>query len=149
QGVGGAGQGRSPTGALVGRRAAPPRGGAAALASMAASPVGPMRRLRTLDRHVGLTLVRQYLIALGALVAVFTIFAFVEELDDLGKGHYRLKAAVFYTLLTTPRRAIDVAPVTALLASLTALGTLASGRELVAMQAAGISPLRIAGSTPP
>lgn len=106
-----------------------------------------MRRLRTLDRHVGLTLVRQYLIALGALVAVFTIFAFVEELDDLGKGHYRLKDAVFYILFTTPRRAIDVAPVTALLASLTALGTLASGRELVAMQAAGISPLRIAWST--
>ena len=103
--------------------------------------------LRTLDHYVALTLVRQYLLALGALVAVFTIFAFVEELDDLGKGRYRLKDAAVFVLLTTPRRAIDLAPVTALLASLTALGSLASGRELVAMQAAGLSPLRLAWST--
>jgi lipopolysaccharide export system permease protein len=105
-----------------------------------------MRRLRTLDRYVGLTLARHYLLALAALLAVFTIFAFVEELEDLGKGRYRLADAALFVLLTTPRRIIDVAPVTALLASLTALGALASGRELVAMQAAGVSPLRIGWS---
>jgi len=80
-------------------------------------------------------------------VAVFTIFAFVEELEDLGKGRYRLKDAALFILLTTPRRIIDLAPVTALVASLTALGALASGRELVAMQAAGVSPLRIGWAT--
>jgi lipopolysaccharide export system permease protein len=100
-------------------------------------------RLRTLDRYLGLTLARSYALALFALVAVFTIFAFVEELEDLGKGRYGLGDAARFILLTTPRRVIDLAPVTALLASLTALGALASGRELVAMQAAGISPLRI------
>jgi lipopolysaccharide export system permease protein len=100
-------------------------------------------RLRTLDRYVGLTLARSYLLAVFALVAVFSIFAFVEELEDLGKGRYRLNDAALFILLTTPRRVIDLAPVTALLASLTALGSLASGRELVAMQAAGVSPLRI------
>jgi lipopolysaccharide export system permease protein len=105
-----------------------------------------MTRLRTLDRYLALTLARSYLLALGALLAVFTIFGFVEELEDLGKGRYRLADAALFILLTTPRRAIDVAPVTALLASLTALGGLASGRELVAMQAAGVSPLRIGWS---
>jgi lipopolysaccharide export system permease protein len=105
-----------------------------------------MKRLRTLDRYLALTLARSYLLALGALLAVFTIFGFVEELEDLGKGRYRLADAALFILLTTPRRAIDVAPVTALLASLTALGGLASGRELVAMQAAGVSPLRIGWS---
>ncbi|HEU4367982.1 MAG TPA: LPS export ABC transporter permease LptG [Methylomirabilota bacterium] len=105
-----------------------------------------MKRLRTLDRYVALTLARTYLLALVALLAVFTIFAFVEELEDLGKGRYRLADAALFTLLTTPRRVIDLAPVTALLANLTALGALASGRELVAMQAAGVSPLRIGWS---
>ena len=105
-----------------------------------------MKRLRTLDRYLALTLARSYLLALAALLAVFTIFAFVEELEDLGKGRYRLADAALFVLLTTPRRVIDVAPVTALLASLTALGALASGRELVAMQAAGVSPLRIGWS---
>ena len=100
-------------------------------------------RLRTLDRYVGLTLARSYLLALLGLLAVFSIFAFVEELEDLGTGRYRLKDAALFILLTTPRRVIELAPVTALLASLTALGALASGRELVAMQAAGVSPLRI------
>jgi len=113
---------------------------------VAAGLVAPVRRLRTLDRYVGLTLARHYVLALAALLAVFTIFAFVEELEDLGKGRYRLADAAFFVLLTTPRRVIDVAPVTALLASLTALGALASGRELVAMQAAGVSPLRIGWS---
>ena len=84
-----------------------------------------------------------------ALVAVFTIFAFVEELEDLGKGRYRLKDAALFILLTTPRRVIDLAPVTALLASLTALGALASGRELVAMQAAGrVAPADRLGRAP-
>lgn len=104
-------------------------------------------RLHTLDRYLGLTLARSYALALFALVAVFTIFAFVEELEDLGKGQYRLKDAALFILLTTPRRIIDLAPFTALLASLTALGSLASGRELIAMQAAGVSPLRIGWST--
>ena len=106
-----------------------------------------MARLKILDRYVGLTLARSYVLALLALVAVFSIFAFVEELEDLGKGRYRLKDAALFILLTTPRRIIDLAPVTALLASLTALGALASGRELVAMQAAGVSPLRIGWAT--
>ena len=105
-----------------------------------------MMRLRTLDRYVARTLARHYLLALAALLAVFTIFAYVEELEDLGQGRYRLADAARFVLLTTPRRIVDVAPVTALLASLTALGTLASGRELVAMQAAGVSPLRIGWS---
>jgi lipopolysaccharide export system permease protein len=100
-------------------------------------------RLRTLDRYVGLTVARSLGLALIALVAVFTIFAFVEELEDLGKGRYRLRDATLFILLTTPRRVIDLAPVIALLASLTALGALASGRELVAMQSAGVSPLRL------
>jgi lipopolysaccharide export system permease protein len=104
---------------------------------------GRQWRLRTLDRYVGLTLARSYVLALLALLAVFSIFAFVEELEDLGKGRYRLGNAALFILLTTPRRVIDLAPVTALLATLTALGSLASGRELVAMQAAGVSPLRI------
>jgi lipopolysaccharide export system permease protein len=114
----------------------------AALTPKASTP-GRRWRLRTLDRYVGLTLARSLGLALIALVAVFTIFAFVEELEDLGKGRYRLRDAALFILLTTPRRVIDLAPIIALLASLTALGTLAGGRELVAMQAAGVSPLRL------
>lgn len=105
-----------------------------------------MKRLRTLDRYIGLTLARSYVLALFALLAVFSIFAFVDELEDLGKGRYRLQDAALFLLLTTPRRLIDLAPVTALLASLTGLGALAGGRELVAMQAAGVSPLRLGWS---
>lgn len=105
-----------------------------------------MKRLRTLDRYIGLTVARSYVLALLALLAVFSIFAFVEELEDLGKGRYGLKDAALFILLTTPRRLIDLAPVAALLASLTGLGGLAAGRELVAMQAAGVSPLRLGWS---
>lgn len=103
-------------------------------------------RPRVLDRYVGLAVLRGYVLAMLVLLTVFSFLAFVEELDDLGKGRYRLLDACAFIAATTPRRMLDLVPVTTLLGSLTALGTLASGGELIAMQAAGVSMLRIGWS---
>jgi lipopolysaccharide export system permease protein len=99
-----------------------------------------------LDRYVGMGVVRGYLVVMLVLVIVFSLLTFVEDLDDVGKGRYRLADSVAFVALTTPHRVVDLMPVVALLGSVVALGALAAGHELVALQAAGVSPLRIAWS---
>jgi lipopolysaccharide export system permease protein len=100
--------------------------------------------MRLLDRYVGIAVVRGCLLVTLALLAAFTILALVEELDDIGKARYSLADALAFVALTTPRRLLDLQALTALLGSVTALGALAGAWELTAMEAAGVSRLRVA-----
>lgn len=95
---------------------------------------------------MGLSVARSYLLVLMILLTLFSFLALIEELEDLGKGRYRLGDIVTFIALTMPRRALDLSPVAALLGSVVALGGLASAGELVAMQAAGISTRRVGWS---
>ncbi len=99
--------------------------------------------MKTLDRYIGMHLGNGFLLVLLILLSVFSFLTFVEALDDVGTGQYQLVDACLAILLTLPRRIIDLAPITALLGSLIALGRLASGAELLAMQACGMSTTRI------
>lgn len=100
--------------------------------------------MKILDRYLGRTVIVGTLLALFILLAVDLFFAFVQEVQDIGKGHYGLKDALAYVGLIVPGRIHEIFPMAALLGSLLSLGTLASGSELVAMRAAGVSVLRIA-----
>lgn len=100
--------------------------------------------MKLLDRYVGAAVVRGCLLVTLALLAAFTILALVEELDDIGKARYTLADALAFVALTTPRRLLDLQALTALLGSVMALGALASAWELTAMEAAGVSRLRVA-----
>lgn len=102
--------------------------------------------MAVLDRHIASRVIRGCVLVLAVLLAVFSLMAFVNELGDVGQGKYTLGEALLNVLLTLPHRIVDVAPVTALLGTLIGLGELAAGRELIAMLASGISPLRIGGS---
>lgn len=83
---------------------------------------------------------------MSVLLSAFTLLAFVEDLGDVGRGEYRLVDSCIYMVLTLPRRLVELAPTAALLGSLIGLGRLASGNEILTMQAGGVSPFRIAGS---
>src|SRR5882672_4111766 len=77
---------------------------------------------------------------------LFSLLEFVEQLHDVGKGHYRLIDACVYVLLTAPARFLQLIPAAMLFACLFALGGLAARAELTVMRAAGVSPGRIVGS---
>ncbi len=102
--------------------------------------------MKILDRYIALSVINSYGLILSLFLAIFSIFVFVEELDQVGTGQYALSNAVTHVFLTMPGRVIDLAPITALLGSIIGLGTLANHRELIAMQTVGISTLRIAWS---
>ncbi|MGF1545752.1 MAG: LPS export ABC transporter permease LptG [Thiotrichales bacterium] len=95
--------------------------------------------LQILDRYLLLNILSGTLIALLVLVALDAFFSFLNELDDVGKGNYDTTRALYYILLTLPRRLYEFAPTATLLGGLLSLGTLASHGELTALRAAGLS----------
>ena len=99
---------------------------------------------RILNRYLWGSLIRGYLPVLVILLAVFSLFVFVEEVDEVGNGRYTFWEAGKFVLLTLPERFVVLSPFIALLGSIMALGGLANGRELLAMQASGISHYQIA-----
>lgn len=102
--------------------------------------------MKILNRYLAVSLLKGYLPVLAIFLAVFSLIVFVEELDEVGKGRYTFWNASEFLLLTLPSRFVFLAPFVALLGSIMALGGLANGRELIAMQAGGISPYQIAWS---
>ncbi len=97
----------------------------------------------TLDRYIGRSILVTSLLVLMTLVALASIFGFIGELDDVGKGNYRVIDAAQYIFLTIPGKAYLLFAPAVLLGSLLGLGALASNSELTVMRAAGISGGRI------
>lgn len=96
-----------------------------------------------LDRYIGRSILLTSLLVLMTLVALASIFAFISELDDVGKGSYTVLGAAQYVFLTIPGKAYLLFAPAVLLGSLLGLGALASNSELTVMRAAGISGGRI------
>jgi len=97
----------------------------------------------TLDRYIGRSILLTTLLVLLVLVALASVFGFVGELDDVGKGSYSVGLAAWYVLLTVPSKAYLLFAPAVLLGSLLGLGGLAANSELTVMRAAGISHGRI------
>ena len=76
-------------------------------------------------------------------MVLFSLFELLSQLDDVGKGNYRLPNALVYIGLTLPKRLLDLMPISTLLGGIVALGLMADHGELIAMQASGISVPRI------
>jgi lipopolysaccharide export system permease protein len=79
----------------------------------------------------------------GVLTGFAVLGALIGQMDDLGKGDYGLGHAALYLALQTPRRAYESFPMAAVIGTVLALGAHAAKSELVALRAAGLSPMRI------
>jgi lipopolysaccharide export system permease protein len=97
----------------------------------------------TLDRYIGISFLRSFFLIIIILVALFSFLELVTQLDDVGKGNFRVPDALVFIGLSMPRRMLDLMPISTLLGSVIALGLLADHGELLAMQAGGMSVQRI------
>ncbi len=95
------------------------------------------------DRYIAAIVLRAYLLAVAALVALFSLLEFVEQLGSVGEGHYQLADAAWYTLYTMPYRLLQVTPVAMLIGCMLGLGGLARHSELMALHSLGASEYRI------
>ncbi len=93
---------------------------------------------------------RQVLITLFVvwviLVGIDALYAFVKQLEDIGKGGYTLNTAVTYIVWTIPRRCYQLFGIAAVLGGVIGLGALAPTSELTALRASGWSKRRLAAS---
>jgi len=96
----------------------------------------------TLDRYLGRSILSTSLLVLVTLIALAGVFAFIAELEDVGKGHYTPGVAAQYVLLTLPGVGYLLFAPAVLLGSLLGLGALATNSELTVMRAAGVSVAR-------
>lgn len=94
-------------------------------------------------RYIAYQVFIGFIIATAVLLPLFSFFDLLDQLDDVGRGTYRVRDAFLYTAMILPRRFIQIAPFVALLGTVIALGKLAVNSELIALRVAGISPLRI------
>jgi lipopolysaccharide export system permease protein len=100
-------------------------------------------QMTIINRYLALQIVLGLGIATAVLLPLFGFLDLIDQLDDVGKGTYKVKDAFLHTALLLPRRFIQLAPFIVLLGNVVALGRLAVGSELTALRVAGLSPTRI------
>ena len=97
-----------------------------------------------IDRYIMQQFLTGILPALLLLLTLFSFMALAEQLEDVGSGSFTLADALMVVFLTTPKRIVELLPVTALLGGLLGLGAMANHREIMAIRTIGISKQRIA-----
>ena len=99
--------------------------------------------MRILDFYIGKSFLKYFFLIIVILMVLFSLFELLSQLDDVGKEGYRLSNALIFIALTLPKRILDLMPISTLLGGIIALGLMADHGELTAMEASGISVLRI------
>ncbi|MEO7743116.1 MAG: LPS export ABC transporter permease LptG [Usitatibacter sp.] len=84
------------------------------------------------------------LLVLVALLALFFFFDLIRELDDLGKGNYRMTALLGYVALTLPSHAYVMLPAAGLIGTLFALARMSEQSEIAVMRSSGFSLAQLA-----
>ncbi|MFK7795392.1 MAG: LPS export ABC transporter permease LptG [Gammaproteobacteria bacterium] len=99
-----------------------------------------------LQRYIGLSVIRGFLLLSLIMVSLFSIILLIDELDQVGTGNYNWVIAVKYVLLHAPKLLLDFAAFISLVGSIIALGSLAAHQELVALETIGVSPRGVTNS---
>jgi lipopolysaccharide export system permease protein len=95
--------------------------------------------MKLLDRYIAKTILTALSLVTLLLVGLQAFILFVNELDDIGKGDFGILQTAIYVILQMPYHVYLFFPLASLLGCLIGLGMLANNRELVVMQAAGMS----------
>lgn len=99
--------------------------------------------MKILQRYITTTLLWTTLLAMSVLVALFSFFALIDQLEDVGRGNYQVLQAVMYVVLTMPRLAYDLFPIAGVVGGMAALGVLARNSELAVIRTSGVSIRRL------
>jgi lipopolysaccharide export system permease protein len=98
-----------------------------------------------LFRYFAREILATSLLVLAALLALFGFFDLIRELDDVGRGGYRLTVMIGYVLLSLPSHAYVLLPAAALIGTLFALARMSDQSELTVLRSSGLSMRQLAG----
>jgi lipopolysaccharide export system permease protein len=102
--------------------------------------------MKILDRYVVAVVGLHFLLALAALLAVFSVINMTQELKEVGSGGYGVRDALWFVVMTLPAEAFQLFPAAALIGTVNGLGALVSHNEVIALSAAGVSRSRLTGA---
>lgn len=97
-----------------------------------------------LFRYFAREILATSVLMLLALLALFFFFDLIKELDDLGKGNYRLTAMMGYVALMLPSHAYVLLPAAGLMGTLFALARMSEQSEITVLRASGLSLAQLA-----
>ncbi|MFC4278930.1 LPS export ABC transporter permease LptG [Achromobacter aloeverae] len=100
--------------------------------------------MRTARRYLAREIYRSCTVVLLALIGLFTFFALVDDLDNLG-GKFTIWALFYIQALALPTRLYDLLPIGLLIGAILALASLAQRNELVILRVSGVSGMRLLG----
>lgn len=102
--------------------------------------------MNIIKRYLAQEILSSTLLVSAALLAMFSFFDLIQEIDNIGRGTYNLGTVLLFVLLSAPGHVYEVAPVAILLGALYALARLAHNSELVVMRTSGLSLTNIAAA---
>ena len=97
-----------------------------------------------LNKYLLKEITANVLLVMLALMAMFSFFDLIQELDTLGKGHYGLTQILLFVALSVPGHIYDVMPVAVLVGCLFSLSQLARHSELLVLRVSGLSVFNLA-----
>jgi lipopolysaccharide export system permease protein len=100
--------------------------------------------MKILNKYLLKEIVSNVLMVMLALIAMFSFFDLIQELDALGKGTYGLSKVILFVVLSAPGHVYEVMPVAVLVGCMYSLGQLARYSELVVLRVSGLSIFNIA-----
>jgi len=98
--------------------------------------------MRTARRYLAREIYRSCAVVLLALVGLFTFFALIEDLDNVGTK-FTLLNLFYLQALQLPTRLYELLPIGLLIGAILALASLAQRNELVILRVSGVSGLRM------
>src|SRR5699024_3619683 len=98
--------------------------------------------MRTARRYLASEIYRSSFVVLLALLGLFTFFALIEELDNVG-SKFSLLSLFYLQSLLLPTRLYDLLPIGLLIGAILALASLAQRNELVILRVSGASGLKL------
>jgi len=100
--------------------------------------------MRTAQRYLALEIYRSSTVMLLALVGLFTFFAFIGELDNVGI-RLSLNDLLHLQALALPTQVYELLPIALLIGAILALAGLAQRHELVILRVSGVSGIKLLG----
>jgi lipopolysaccharide export system permease protein len=100
--------------------------------------------MRTVTRYLAREIYKSTAFAFVAFLGVFAFFDLLNELDDIGRGAYRLPQVFLFVALVAPGHAYELFPIAVLIGTLAVLAMLAANSEFTVMRVSGLSPLQAA-----
>lgn len=102
--------------------------------------------MKIIHRYLAQEITSSILLIMVALLAMFSFFDLIQELEDIGKGNYGIDKMLLFVLLSAPGHVYEVVPVAVLVGTMYALGQFARYSELIVLRVSGISIASLAWS---